>query len=99
MDYWTLGRNARDPDEQIGYFEKLLDEFPEHEMAPQALYMIGFIHAEMLGDSVTAVAIYRELIDRYPSSHLAETAKWSIANINQPPPEFIDTEAEEDSTR
>ncbi len=100
MDYWTLGKNTQDPKKKIEYFEKLLEEFPEHELAPQALYMIGFVYAEMLGDSAAAVATFRELIEKYPSSDVAETAKWSIENINQPPPSFIDTETiETDSTR
>ncbi len=100
MNYWIQGRNAQDPNKKIEYFEKLLEEFPEHELAPRALYMIGFVHAEMLKDSVTAIAIFRELIDKYPSSDLAETAKWSIENINKPPPTFTDTEAgKKDSKR
>ena len=91
--YLIQGRNAPDPEKKIEYYEKLLEEFPEHKLAPQALYMIGFVYAEMLGDSVSAVAIFRELINKYPRSEIVETAKWSIENISKPPPTFIDTEA------
>ncbi len=98
--YLIQGRNAPDPEKKIEYYEKLLEEFPEHKLAPQALYMIGFVYAEMLGDSVSAVAMFRELINKYPSSEIVETAKWSIENINKPPPTFIDTEAvQKDSIR
>lgn len=98
--YWIQGRTAPDPEKKIEYYEILVEEFPEHELAPQALYMIGFVYAEMLGDSVSAVAIFRELIDKYPRSEIVETAKWSIENMSKPPPTFIDTESvQKDSIR
>jgi mannosyltransferase len=82
---WIQGRNEQDPEKRIEYYRKLIEQYPEHELAPQALFMIVFVYGEIIGDTASAVAAYKELLDTYPHSDVVESATWSIQKLRKPP--------------
>ncbi|MCI0452469.1 MAG: tetratricopeptide repeat protein, partial [Candidatus Latescibacteria bacterium] len=58
--------------------------------APQAMFMIGFVYAEELKDYLTADRTFNQLIEKYPESEMAQTARWMLDNLEKPLPKFED---------
>jgi TolA-binding protein len=58
-----------------------VDEHPDADVSPQALFMVGFIHSEELKQYEQAEAVFRELLQRYPQSELAESARWMLEHM------------------
>jgi TolA-binding protein len=63
-----------DTKKALAGYQKLLDEFPDSELAPRAAYAIGYIHGIVLGDSLGALEWYTFLKRRYPDSQQAQLA-------------------------
>jgi TolA-binding protein len=80
--------------DKIDIYRQIVNRFPDDQHAPQALYMIGFIHANELGDTLKAQNALEDLIIQYPESNLIESARWLIDNLSGKAPaiEFIDEE-------
>jgi peptidyl-prolyl cis-trans isomerase C len=86
--YWEIAQMESDPYERIQYYREIVEYYPDHQYAPQALFMIGFVYAEELQDKVEARRRFDELLRDYPDSEVAESAKWMIDNMNEPHPAF-----------
>ena len=50
----------------------------------EALFTIGQIYKEDLGDEAAAKATFEEFLKRYPQSQLAPKAQEALAELNQP---------------
>ncbi len=70
----------------IGEYEFLRREYPGSKYRFQALFTIGQIYKEDLGDEEAARATFEEFLHRYPRNPLAHEAKQALAEMNQPPP-------------
>jgi len=74
-------QSAGDPTSRIAAYRKLVDEYPDADVTPQALFMVGFIHSEELKDYDGAERVFRELLQRYPKSELAASAQWMVEHM------------------
>ena len=70
----------RDFEKAILEYEKAIAKYPEGDKTPAALLKQGFAFLE-LGDKTNARNILRRLIERYPQSDQAETAKKKLEAI------------------
>ena len=86
--FWEIAQMESDPYERIQYYRDIVELYPDHDYAPQALFMIGFVYAEELQDKVEARRRFDELLRDYPESDVAESARWMIDNMNEPHPAF-----------
>jgi len=66
---------------RIAAYRRIVDEYPDAEVTPQALFMVGFIQSEELKDYDAAERIFRELLNRYPKSELASSAQWMVDHM------------------
>ena len=73
----------------IGHYERLLEEYGSSEYADDAQFMIGFISEEYLDDFARARESYRLVIDRYPDSELAASARRLLPNVGKAPEEWV----------
>lgn len=73
----------------IGHYERLLEKYGSSEYADDAQFMIGFISEEYLGDYARARESYRLVIDRYPDSELAASARRLLPNVGKAPEEWV----------
>ncbi len=85
---WEIAQAEDASYTRILYFRELVNRYPDHKFAPQALFMIGFIYGEELQDRTQAGRTYRELLREYPDSEIAESSKWMIDNLDKPHPKF-----------
>ncbi|MBU8921918.1 MAG: peptidyl-prolyl cis-trans isomerase [Bacteroidales bacterium] len=85
---WEIAQSEDASYTRILYYRELVNRYPEHKFAPQALFMIGFVYAEELQDLVQARRTFDELLKDYPDSEVVESAKWMIGNLHQDHPRF-----------
>ena len=71
--YQTLGN----PEEAIAQFGRLVEEFPEHKMAPQAQFQIGSIYFYELYDYSNSGGwgAYVKVVEKFPDSYEASDAE------------------------
>jgi peptidyl-prolyl cis-trans isomerase C len=80
---------------RIDAYRKLIQEYPDSDVSPQAQFMIGFIQSEELKNYEGADAAFRELLAKYPKSELASSAQWMIEHMRtEDAPEFMNLETD-----
>jgi peptidyl-prolyl cis-trans isomerase C len=78
-------------DQRILAYRRVVDEHPDADVSPQALFMVGFIHSEELKQYEAAEVVFRELLERYPGSELTESARWMLEHMrSDAAPPFAD---------
>lgn len=73
----------------IFYYSRVYKEFPTSTNAPNSMFMVGFILANDLKAYEEAKTIYREFLEKYPSSELASSAKEELEHIGLDPEEIL----------
>src|SRR5271157_308373 len=68
----------------IRQYEFLRREYPGSKYRVEALFTIGQIYKEDLGDEAAAKATFEEFLKRYPHNQLAPKAQDALAELNQP---------------
>ena len=97
-DLFNDAQSAGGPQERIDAYTKVLQEYPESDVSPQAQFMIGFIQSEELKDYEAADKTFKTLLQRYPKSELAASAKWMVEHMRtESAPGFMNLEG--DSTK
>ena len=74
----------KDLHDAIGQYEFLRREYPGSKYRFEALFTIGQIYEEDLGDEAAAKASFEEFLKRYPHNSLAGKAREALAELNQP---------------
>jgi outer membrane protein assembly factor BamD (BamD/ComL family) len=90
QELFDFAQNSSDPQTRINAFQQIVDKFPQDKVAPQAMFMVGFVYAEEIKDRVMADRTFTELMAKYPESEMAKTARWMIDNLDEPMPKFQD---------
>ena len=80
-DMFQEAQAAGDADTRIAAYRKVVDEYPDADVTPQALFMVGFINSEEKKDYDTAERVFRELLQKYPKSELAASAQWMVDHM------------------
>jgi hypothetical protein len=87
-ELWNLAQNSQDSYQRLVSYHEIVERSPESEYAAQALFMVGFVHAEELKDNVEADRAFTRVLNEYPDSEVAKSAAWMLENMQQPLPEF-----------
>ena len=74
----------RDLRAAISQYEFLGREYPGSKYRFEALFTIGQIYKEDLGDNAAARKVFQEFLRRYPRHHLAREAKFALKDLNEP---------------
>lgn len=90
QELFDFAQNSTDPNTRINAFQEIVDKFPQDKAAPQAMFMVGFVYAEEIQDRVMADRTFTALIEKYPESEMAKTARWMLDNLDEPMPKFHD---------
>ncbi|MCK9211317.1 MAG: tetratricopeptide repeat protein [Ignavibacteriaceae bacterium] len=73
----------------VEYYQKVFVNYPKFESAPSALFMSGFIQANILGKYNEATVTYKKFLQTYPNSELADDAKVELDNMGLSPEEIV----------
>ncbi len=103
-ELWEMAQIESEPRNRIQYYRDIVNLYPTHKNAPEALFMIGFTYAEELKDFVQARRTFDELKQKYPESPMLESAKWMSENMETAHPkietfEGVQKRVEEDKAR
>ena len=75
--------------EAIGYYERVLAEYPDSGHGDEAQFMIAFIYEEYIRDLEKARRAYQRVIENYPDSELAISARHLLPNVGRTPQEWV----------
>jgi len=89
-DMFQDAQNAGGADQRIAAYRAVVEAWPDADVTPQALFMVGFIQSEELQQHDEAEKAFRELLKRYPKSELTASAQWMIEHMRtQDAPDFM----------
>lgn len=80
-DMFTEAQGAGGPEQRIAAYRKVVEAWPDADLAPQAAFMVGFIYSEELKDYEKAEQAFRDLLAKYPKSELAASAQWMVEHM------------------
>jgi peptidyl-prolyl cis-trans isomerase C len=87
-------QSIADAPSRIDAYRRIVEEYPDADVTPQALFMVGFIHSEELRDFDAAERVFRELLQKYPSSELATSAQWMVDHMRtETVPDFLHSDS------
>jgi outer membrane protein assembly factor BamD (BamD/ComL family) len=73
----------------IELFQQVINTYPKHKTAEDALFLQAYVYENSLQDYSKAKATYIQFIKQYPTSELVEDAKLSIQNMGKTPEEIF----------
>jgi parvulin-like peptidyl-prolyl isomerase len=80
-DLFQEAQEAGPANERLALYRRLVQEYPDADVAPQAQFMLGFIQSEEFKNHDEAEKEFRALLRRYPRSELAASAQWMIEHM------------------
>ena len=79
------------PQKTIDITNVLIDNYPEFEMTPMAMFIKGFVYENQMNNYEKALDTYHQFLDKYPNNPMAADVEASIRNIGIPLEELIKT--------
>jgi len=80
-DLFRDAQDASTTDERIAGYQRVVQQYPQSEQAPQAEFMVGFVYSEEKKDYDKAESAFKKLLKDYPKSELAHSAQWMLDNM------------------
>ncbi len=87
-ELFQMAQDAKDPRERIGYYEQMVERYPDFVQADRAAFMIGFVKSEELGEKQEAKAAFERFMTLYPESDLVEDARYMLDALEGKEPPF-----------
>jgi tetratricopeptide (TPR) repeat protein len=85
-----LAKTIENPQKAIELYSKLADGMPQNPKASTALFMIGFVYENDLGDLEKAKATYESFLQKYPNDpDFADDAQTALKMLGKSPEEII----------
>ena len=75
---------AGTPDQKLDYYGLLVQDFPEDELADDALFMMANIHLDTWSDVPIANRLLLRLVNEYPHSELYDDAQYMLEHMRDP---------------
>jgi parvulin-like peptidyl-prolyl isomerase len=94
-ELFQQAQQATDPHMRLAGYQRVVDEWPNSDVAAQSQFMIGFINSEELKDYDAAERAMHAVLKNYPKSDLLPSAQWMIDHMRTDDiPDFISHEAD-----
>lgn len=82
----------------VGLYDWLLMAQPDHERAPQAMFLKAFTYDNEIGDKAKAEELYKKFIEKYPNDGFADDAKLLLENVHKSDEEFYKSIVDKNKT-
>lgn len=79
LAYICMGKERWSKAEE--YFLKILTEYPDGEYSPKAMFMVGFVNANYLKNTIKARIYFKDFLTKYPDNALADDAQYELENF------------------
>ncbi len=73
----------------LGYYERILAEYPGHPKAATAMFMKGYTLDDKLGRLEEAKAVYDAFLAKYPDNDFADDTEFLLKNLGKSEEEII----------
>ncbi len=87
----SVAYNALNPQKTIDITNVLIDNYPDFEMTPMAMFIKGFVYENQMNNYEKALDTYHQFLDKYPNNPMAADVQSTIKNIGIPLDELIKT--------
>ena len=87
----SFAYNALNPQKTINIINVLIENYPDFEMSPMAMYIKGFVYENQMGDYENALETYHQFLEKYPDNPMAADVQSTINNLGIPLEELIKT--------
>lgn len=87
---YKVAAETQDAHAKIDFYGRVVELYPEHELADESLFMQGFVYSERFGDVPSSSRCFRRLLEDYPDSKYVEDARWMLQNLGRAVPELTD---------
>ncbi|MCI0329423.1 MAG: tetratricopeptide repeat protein [candidate division Zixibacteria bacterium] len=74
-----IAMNRAKYDSALVIYDTILKKFPDHPKNDRALFLLGYIEKEFLGNEEAARLHFNNLLARYPKSELVKDAKFLLS--------------------
>ena len=81
---------VKDPKKAVELISKLEKDYPEYGKMPEALFYLGFVYENELGDLDKAEKYYKKVMKKYPDHRFAEQAKAALELLGMSAEEVIE---------
>ncbi len=87
----SVAYNALNPQKTIDITNVLIENYPDFEMTPMAMFIKGFVYENQMNDYEKALDTYHQFLEKYPNNPMAADVETTIKNIGIPLEELIKT--------
>ena len=87
----VVGVNMEGPQKAIDIADIMIEQYPDFEMTPMAMFIKGFVYENQMRDYEKALDTYHQFLDKYPNNPMAADVQSTIKNIGIPLDELIKT--------
>ncbi len=87
----SVAYNALNPQKTIDITNVLIENYPDFEMTPMAMYIKGFVYENQMNDFDKALDTYHQFLKSYPDNPMTSEVEACIKNIGIPLEELIKT--------
>lgn len=84
-----MARTLQDIDKAISLYDWIIESYPQHPKAPQALFLKAFTFDNNLKDYDNARKYYNEFINKYPDDDFADDCKFLLSNLGKSDEEIL----------
>lgn len=81
--------NIESSEQAVEYYRVVADKYSDSPLAPNALFMVGFIQANELNQLDNAKGTYTKFLGKYPDNELAKSAQAELDNLGIPAEEIL----------
>jgi hypothetical protein len=93
-ELFAEAQRATDAPTRVTLYQELVERYPKDPHVVEALFMIGFTKSEELHDIAGAKVVFQRVIDEFPDSELAQSARWMLTSEGGGTPPFEAVPAE-----
>ena len=84
-----MARTLQDVEKAISLYDWIIESYPQHPKAPQALFLKAFTIDNNLHDYDNARKYYEEFLSRYPDDDFADDTRFLLQNLGKSDEEIL----------
>jgi outer membrane protein assembly factor BamD (BamD/ComL family) len=84
-----VSMNLREGAKAIGFYDKILADYPAYSRAPLCLFFKGYVQENVMRNLDQAKETYLVFLEKYPNSDFADDAKAALQNLGKSPEQMV----------
>ena len=85
-----VSRTLRTFTKSLSMYDWIIDQYPQFEKAPTAMFLKGFIIENELNNDEAAMEVYKTFLSQYPDHQLRDDVQFLLDNVGKTDEEIMD---------